>query len=455
MSNRVVQLKIFIVANLFLILAIIFTQTQPSLLLSLILIFYVFIFALIDQKIGLFLIILFRPSLDIFTNNQVVSVGYTDVNATSVIGILSIILALILIIKNKAQRPPMFKAWLLFLGISLITILFSIDKAMSIKEIVRLLSIFFFYLSSFYLIKKNKDFVLLVKTIILSAIIPGMLATYQYFTNTGLSIPMENIYNRIYGTFAHPNLFAYYLVIPITLAILIFLIGKKEKVINIAILLLSMLYIFLLGLTYTRGAWLAFVLIVLIIGILRYRTLLISAVIIFIFSYFFITPINTRIDDLYKARQGNSIEWRKNLWNDALDYVAERPINGYGVGTANKLILEKRGEKIGSSDPHNDYLKITLESGLLGLFGYLLLSATTLFYFIKNYFKIGQEKLKTVNLIVFALLSSLLIMSFADNILRNTALQWALWSLIGGLAGISYQKMQKNKVENIVDKQKL
>ncbi|MBU4216796.1 O-antigen ligase family protein [Candidatus Parcubacteria bacterium] len=358
-----------------------------------------------------------------------------------------------MIYKNKAQRPPLFTVWLLFLGISLVSLIFSFDKIISLKELARLLSIFLIYLSSFYLIKKNKDFVLLVKIIIFSAVIPGSLAIYQYFTNTGLSVPLENIYNRIYGTFSHPNLFAYYLIIPITLSILIFLIGKKEKIVNILILSLSLFFILLLGLTFTRGAWLAFIIIVLIIGIIQYRILLLTAFIIFFLSYLFIPPIHSRINDLHNAKKGNSIEWRQTLWRDALSYIKDKPVIGYGVGTANKIILEKRGERMGSSDPHNDYLKISIENGLLGLASYLILIISTLFYLIKDYFKTEQLKLKTVNLTVFALFFALITMSFADNIIRNTALQWTLWSLIGGLMGMNHFKNTKNRIEKIIDKQ--
>lgn len=453
MSNRATQLKIFLIANLFLILAINFIQMEAIFLLALIMVFYVLIFTFINQKIALLLIVLFRPCLDIFTSEQAISFTKIPFSITSVIGLISVVLAAILILKNKAQRPPLFTAWIIFLSIGLLSLLFSLDKIISLKEIIRLSSIFLIYLSTFYLIKKNKDFVLLVKVIIFSALIPGSLALYQYFTNTGLSVPMENIYNRIYGTFAHPNLFAYYLIIPITLAILIFLIGKKEKIVNILILSLSLFFILLLGLTFTRGAWLAFMLIVLIIGIMQYRILLVSALVIFSLSYLVIPPIHSRINDLRHAKKGNSIEWRQNLWRDSLGYIKDKPVIGHGVGTANKVILEKRGERMGSSDPHNDYLKITIEDGLLGLISYLALIFTTLTYLIKNYFKSEKIKIKTVNLTIFSLFLSLMIMSFADNIIRNTALQWALWSLIGGLMGLNYFKNTENRVEKIIDKQ--
>ena len=432
--------KAFLFANLLLILIIPFLKIPIISLLFLILIYNIFVYAFLDPKNGLYLIILLRPCLDIFTNEAIFSLFGFSINLPSVIGFLSIVFASFLLFKNRHKKVPISIPWLIFLIIGLVSIFFSPDLNLSFKELIRLVSIFFIYLASFYTIKKNEDFVSLVKISISSAIIPSIIATYQYITKTGLDIPLENVYNRIYGTFAHPNLFSYYLLIPITLSILIFFIGKREKVTNAVIFALSLFFVIILGLTLTRGAWLAFVLIVLIIGALRYRLLLAGAVVIFFLSYLFIPSIHVRVDDLNTKRKGNSIEWRQQLWKDSLGYIKEKPVAGFGVGTANKIILERRGEQMGSPDPHNDYLKITLENGLLGLLSYISLACTALFYLVKNYFKTEKTKLKIIYLVIFALLSSLLIMSFADNVLRNTALQWTLWSLIGGLMGITYHK---------------
>lgn len=451
MSNYKPGLKIFLFANLLLILAIPFLQIEAILLFFLILIYYIFISIFINSKFALLAIILLRPCLDIFTNNEVFSFLGINFNLNSLIAFVTLSLALFLAYQNKEEKPPIAKAWLFFLTIGLLSIFISINQSASFKETIRLLSIFSIYLSSFYLIKKNDDLVLLVKTIIFSALIPGILAIYQYFSHTGLTIPLENISNRIYGTFAHPNLFAYYLLIPITLSLLIFLIGKKEKLSNFIIFLLSFFLIIILGLTFTRGAWLTIILITLTIGIIKYRLLLIGAVIAFLLAYAAVAPINSRVNDLLSNKEGNSIEWRKNLWSDVIGYAAEKPALGHGIGTANELILQKRTEIMGSPDPHNDYLKIMLENGLIGLFSYFILISATIINLLKNYFKTQRVKKKTMNLIVLTLFLSLLITSFADNTLRNTALQWTLWALIGGLMGISHFSKPKNLLDKNID----
>jgi len=114
-----------------------------------------------------------------------------------------------------------------------------------------------------------------------------------------------------------------------------------------------------------------------------------------------------------------------------------KPLTGYGTGTAKVLILEKRGPGWGSSDPHNDYLKIALENGLLGLFAYLSIILSLLFNLMKKYLSTNQPTLKIMALIILGLAVALSVMAFADNILRNTVLEWIFWGLAGALFSIS------------------
>ncbi|MFH1233455.1 MAG: O-antigen ligase family protein [Patescibacteria group bacterium] len=267
----------------------------------------------------------------------------------------------------------------------------------------------------------------------MSAIIPCIFAFYQFFTQTGMSIPFEGIYNRIFGTFVHPNLFAYYLIIPLTLSLFLFSITKTKKIAKIILATIVIFLSIFLILTYTRGAWLAFIIIITFISITyfkKYGKYLVMFFLIISFSYFLIEPINKRIND-FIYNPYNSIHWRINLWQDSLSYVKEKLLFGHGTGMAKKLILQKRGYSFGSSDPHNDYLKIALENGLLGLFSYIFLIVSLFSNLLKKFQTTKSQNTKLFSLIFLGITVSLYIMSFADNILRNTALEWSYWVLIG------------------------
>lgn len=435
LTSRELWLGLGGVAIAFLFLWIAFSITQPlNIFLSFLgLIFIAFI--IIDPLKGLFLLILIRPTLDIFTNHSLFLIGNHSLNVASFLAILAIFFALIAWIINlkKTSTIPLKKTFLFFILFTFLSVFYSINPTGSLIEWLRILSILSLYLLGFILIKNSDDFKKLIYIIIFSTLIPGIFAFNQFLTEGGMTIIDEGITNRIFGTFAHPNLFAYYLIIP--LALLIFLMFKnefKEKVDYFPLLFFTPIFTLLL-LTYTRGAWLSFLIVILIFGALKYRKLLAGAILVLILIYFVFPPLHNRVNDLFYLKPGSSITWRINLWKDSLRYSQERIIAGYGIGTANQVILEKRGQEMGSPDPHNDYLKILLEGGLLGIISYLAVILSLIFTLLRGFVKSESVFGKNLYLLFLGITVALYIMSFADNILRNTALQWIFWVLLGGL----------------------
>ncbi len=293
-------------------------------------------------------------------------------------------------------------------------------------------------------VAKNEHLTSLLKVLIFSMLMPGMFAYYQFFTGGGLTLPLENIYNRIYGTFAHPNLFAFYLIIPLTLSLIIVIVKNKKSLSIYGFGALLLFFFSLLILTYTRGAWMAFILTVTVIGMLRYRKMLLATMLVFLMLYAFSPTIQERTNKIIQPNPYGSVVWRLQLWQDSLEYVKEDFWTGYGAGTAKEIILKNRGESKGSPHPHNDYLKIALEYGVLGLLTYLYLLISTVIILTKKYKQESRSVFKNVYLGVLALTAALFIMSIGDNMIRNTALQWSLWSLIGGVLALSSPALANN-----------
>ncbi len=436
MSNDNTKIKkTFLIATLVLVLILPFIYTKLLFFLLFIAFYYIIIILFFNQKLAIFLLILLRPCLDYLTKESLFTIEKISINFAALFGAFALLFALILSIKNlkKVKQLPLLIPWILFLSITFINIFTSFDFLISSKEWIRLLSIFSLYILGYLIIKTKKDLVSLVKIIILSTLVPSLFALFQCYTQTGMSIPFEGIYNRIYGTFTHPNLFAYYLIMPIFLSITVLITENKKSISNLLLSIYLLFLFYLLILTYTRGAWLAFIISILIITLIRSRILSVLIVIIFFSSYTIINPINTRINDLIRNDPYGSIQWRIDLWEDSLKYSKQNFIIGYGTGTANELILKNRGEKFGSTDSHNDYLKILLENGIIGLFLYLNLIIALIKNLFTKYKLLLKPKIKIFILVIFSISISIYSMSAVDNIIRNTALQWSFWIIIGGV----------------------
>jgi O-antigen ligase len=419
------------------ILFIILLLLQQSFIFSLvfILIYCVFAVAFISNRTGLYLLLLLRPCLDYFTD-QSFNIAGISLNFASIFALLAIIFTVFVIFKNihRVNHLPLFSSWLFFLAALAASLITSIDVGIGATELTRLFSTMLVFLASYLLVDTNKELATLIKVIILSALVPSIVAVYQYFTKTGLTVPLEGVYNRVFGTFAHPNLLAFYLLLALALCFVVFLVSDKKKVPVMLYASAAALFLITLAFTYTRSAWLGLLLLVMMLGLTRYRKFLVVAIIILTISYFSVEQINSRLQSFGTAKDpSSSIEWRIQLWQDCFTYFSERPLLGYGIGTSNEVILKNRGPEAGSSDAHDDYLRIALDAGLIGLFGFLFLITNLLSKLFRIYHREKKPRLKTLAFVILVVTGAFYLISFGDNIINNTALQWALWALLGGL----------------------
>ncbi len=450
--------KIFIF--LFLILAIIFPFLNLNLINLLIFTFFYSVFVAIfsNYKYGLFLLIIIRPFTEIITNFEIFKIGDRVLNFSYIIGVIIIIFGLLVINTNfqKIKKAPLLRPLLVFLTLILLSLLYSFNLKTSAIEFFRILSLSFLYLSAFILIKNKKDLAFLFIAIIVSSLVPNIFSYFQYITGTGFFIPFEGVTNRVYGTFTHPNLLAYYLVFPLVLIFSLFSLNsesnftndifKKErqkKLLKIFLITFLILTIFPFIFTFTRGAWLVLILTIFLFGFfnkpgIKKITFSITFMILVLILFYVSGPIQNRISNI--SNQYTTIDWRIDHWANALSYAKDKIIIGYGAGTAEKVMLSRNFDIYAEETAvHNDYIKILLDNGLIGLITYLTI-ITLIFYNLYNIYKnvkLPQDKM-LISLMIF-LSFAIFLAAFYDNILKNTALQWIYWILLGSIFSI-YQK---------------
>lgn len=384
-------------------------------------------------------LVLLRPSLDIFSQKEfLIHSALPYLNFNILFGGLVFLICLIPFLKRIKlfSSTPLFYPISFFLGLGLISVFYSLDALTSIKEFVRLASIFLLYFLAYQFIKNRKDWLLLLKVVLVSYLLPGFFALIQLIGGFGLPDDFGG-FNRIYGTFAHPNLFAFYsfFILGLSLALLIASLIKKENESALweksewHIWLMAIFSLILLFATYSRSALACLLIFILFLGILKYRKLLLAGLFLFLIAYFFSDVFQQRLWELFTLDPYGSVVWRFRLWQDIIPASLWQPWFGYGLGSFTKLVEFYRGFKWGSLEAHNDYLKIFVENGILGLTAYFWLIIALLYKLFKIFReKLNQDKILGLGILVICL--SLFIASFFDNILRTTALQWNLWILL-------------------------
>lgn len=430
---------IFIVLGSYSILAVFLSLFWSGSLFSLFLLLAsvaIFLLALFYPIFGFFALLTFRTAFD-YAGSEIAlfSIFSIPVSFTFLMGVILIALAAIQLIKRKFNffKEKTFWPWLLFLFITAVLSIFSFDKSSSLVNFFRLLSFFSAFIFGFLIFDNAKKITNLARVIIFSAIIPAAAAWVQLINRGGF---YDGERWRLVGTFTHPNMLAIYLVLIICLTIFVALNLRKKAIEKIPYLFLAIFFIIPLLFTYTRIAWLSLAFILFFVGVYRFRKLLLISVLAFFLLYFFAPFFQDRISTLVGIAASDSSSWRINLWKDIISYIKDSPWFGYGPGTASVFLKKNVPRLLVETEPHNDYLKIWLESGIFALLSYLWIFID---YLKRMYQGFKTEKRPRLKILYFFLILFTLSMggaSLTDNVLKDAVMQWEFWVLSGGLLAI-------------------
>lgn len=212
-----------------------------------------------------------------------------------------------------------------------------------------------------------------------------------------------------------------------------------------------------LVLSMTRGAWLAFVAVVVIFAVLekKYRrvTAKVCAALAIIFLLVAVASprIQDRLATLTDANFSSNSE-RVLMWESAMKIFADYPICGIGQ----KMFFKAYNEQYispeakerpgvigrGHTHPHNNFLHRASEGGLIGLASFVGLCA---YFFWKFFTQFRREKNSafSAGLTGFMILSGLVLEGLTDTNMNQVPIMREFWLLAGTL--IAAEKILEQK----------
>jgi O-antigen ligase len=139
--------------------------------------------------------------------------------------------------------------------------------------------------------------------------------------------------------------------------------GKRRRLLFLATVLLGLFPLFF---SYSRGAYVAAMGVLVFFGLVKKRSLLILALILFI-SWQTLLPSTVvdriKMTETQEGQLEHSASVRLDLWNHAMDLFKKNPILGVGWGGFRFTVPET----FVYTDTHNLYLKTLSEQGIIGL----------------------------------------------------------------------------------------
>lgn len=171
----------------------------------------------------------------------------------------------------------------------------------------------------------------------------------------------------------------------------LFLLGlyafEKKKLWKFAMLASILTCVYCLLFVFSRGAYFAFMVGLIYLGVFKERKLVLAGAVILI-GWQTLLPISVQERITMTYQQGgleSSAGARLSLWEEAQSLVVSNPVLGSGFDTYK--FLNHFG---GLGDTHNYYLKVLVEMGVVGLLLYLLLLANA-FRLGHNLFRSAQD----------------------------------------------------------------
>lgn len=316
------------------------------------------------------------------------------------------------------NRNSILLAFIIFFLVSLISAVFS---DFSIQSAYRLVTVYFNIITIFYMVISVGDvdkmiyqfFKVIFYVGAISAVYSFILDYFSNEIDIGFLHLTQNIVGRRPSSFlGNPNFFAIILFLGICSYFL--MIANKKNIILFPLLLVQA---YALLETKSRAAIISLFIVVVLIVIykLRYKKLALTillSILGIVSVLIFIVVVNSR---------GSQTNGRTEIWLKALEVFWKKPIFGHGFG----MSIETIGITGGLST-HNVYIKILVETGIIGLISFLNI-----------FFQSGLKLLKKLNhldndsmLLSIGIVSALMFHQFFESNLFVYNIIMSFWLLI-------------------------
>jgi putative inorganic carbon (hco3(-)) transporter len=385
-----------------------------------------------------FAILLTRSICDPIFNLSGGGAGSSGIGVGAVVNAIAVGVAVLLAAQRPSTSPfAVFGLWMPFLLIAATATFYAPNFILALRLAFVMLTYWAFFAIPFYVMRSEGDLTRFLLIVLASSIAPSLYAFWDLRLALG---DMAGF--RLQSTFSHPNIFAFYLVLMLGLALYLrtsVAVQLTRAMRTLVTAYIPLLTVFLL-LTKTRSAWLTCALIFLLYGVRMNRR--------FLFG-FLLLPLALVVDPSLLERitnitQGTEIEsfsqldenvklnsfaWRQALWTSAIPEIVANPLLGHGLESF-KPATPGFFPLIGPEgiDAHNFYLQVAFEMGLPGLLALLWLLGSLAWRLTR-----GLRYDRDGIMIILSILGAYALQSYSDNMQFYLSFNWYFWFVMGAI----------------------
>ncbi len=348
---------------------------------------------------------------------------------------------------------------LCFMAVMLCAGLFSANPSGSVFPVLVYLCFMCGYLLCVNLIRSAEWIRRCLLALLSAGVLVALYGIYQNFfasvqTTWQDTSMFADIQGRVVSTLENPNVLAEYLIMLLPTAIACALLAQKPRQ-RLVMLFVSGVLGACLIFTWSRGAWLGFLIAMMLFLLMYSKKILVIGLFGVLAIPFlpFILPDSITNRFLSIGNLGDtSTSYRVHIWEGVLNMLGDHFLGGIGVGSEAFAEIYPRYALSGietAPHSHNLYLQITAETGILGIFLFLFF----LFVYAKRnftfYAKPYPHTPRTVVAALFCGILAVLAQGMTDYIWYNYRVFLVFWLVIGLGAAICQTTEDDNRTNPI------
>lgn len=365
--------------------------------------------------------------------------GAKAIGFGAIINALMIAAAALLLIANyRVITPRDLLPWASFLSICIVGSLLTHDPVGVARFVLALVSTFAAFVVPLCLVRSVRDAGRLTDLILMSAVVPAAYGFVEIASNLG------DPEFRAQSTFAHPNIFAFYIIIVMATLLLRWsseelASGRLRRAAYVAAFaVLGVLLVY----TKTRSAWFGAAAMLAVFAVFVDRRAL--PILVLVPALALLEPsIRERLMDASTATDYigtgvvmNSYEWRKTLWAGAFGWILEQPFVGHGGLDSFYYYSTKFFPFVASYVDgvyaHSVFVQLLFELGVLGLLAFLAIIGHVLWRLVRL-----AARDRSAAIVGASLCIAYLGLCYSDNMLYYLSANWYLFLLLGILVAWS------------------
>lgn len=350
-----------------------------------------------------------------------------------------------------------------FIFVGFFTIFISQYPLLSLQGFFfKLLELTYLYFIFIECMKEKRHLKIFLFVFFISAALTVLSGLYQQITNVDFMRGFRITDGRSTASFGHSNSLGAYIITitPIILAYNVILNEQNYRYLikwRILSFLLFVLSVACLGYTFSRGAWVAFFVTMIIFGLFRPKVLPMVILILFSFILFFLPQLEARrnvlllkdntpspessmyyqgiyLKDEFKLLKYFNASGREFFWNESIRLIKKYPL-GTGLNTYSRVsrdnLVSWSGFPYWSGYPHNCFLQLTVEMGYLGILAFCWIIFAIYRTTIRHIISRQNKNSSLLVLGVLTGLSGFLLHSSVDTNFYSVQLGNLMWVVMG------------------------